>query len=550
MFGSRQIGWIAAGWLLAGFAYPLTGPDVAHAQAVTSDRFITRIKPAVPPQRPVPPLLPEDGDSVMRLRGGIYPEPPGDPADPSTEDRPGLVITRPAVADVSGIVAAEPPVDGIIEDGDVAHTTPSTDDGTVDTRSTDDYNAFESPPAGFDPDAFAIEVSPILDRRPERLARFEPYEATGIRVGSFIAFPEAELDIGAFSNVFHSTTLPRRDTAFEVRPSLRVTSNWRVHALEFRAKGMASFHEEYATEDDRAYTLEARGRVDFGRRTNVETLIASELSRDARGDISAPTSARERGDIATRRAALSFNHRFNRLTVQLRGSIVDTDYAAVETVSGERISNAERDVTIYETAMRLQWEFRPTLLAFAELSHNVRQHIAAPSDGILRDSAGERARIGLSFGNTGRILRGELSVGYGRQRPDDSRLAEIDGIIVDANIGYRWSALTSVLLTARSEIGEATLPGVSGAMARSAGIEVRHALRRNLFAIAGTTSTWQDYDGISLEEREFVGTLATEYFVNREVALFARFQHIQFTSTDPMRGYDADEIRVGMRIRR
>jgi hypothetical protein len=554
--GRQHIGWHAAGLLLAGWiALPLA--PKARAQGVTSDSFITRITPARPaPPRPTGGAGSADpADTQAPLRSGIYPDEMGPPPDtdhagvtpPSASSAP-----RPPVLDgkLADDAATDPPRDGAVDAREPEPDTGDTDVAAGDTRSAEDHAAFSSPPAGFDPDAFSAEVAPILDRRPERLARFEPYQATGIRVGSFIALPEAEIEFGSFSNVFSSAVQPRRDVAYEVRPSLRMISNWRVHALEFYAKGRASFHEAYATEDDRAYTLESRGRLDITRRTNIEALIGQELTQDSRSDISAPTTARERGDITTRRGALTFNHRLNRLSLQLRGTITDTDYAPVETVSGLRIANDDRDVTIYEMALRGQWEFRPSLFAFAEVSHNIREHEAAPADGILRDSRGERVRLGLSFGNTGQVLRGEVSIGYGMQRPDDSRLASVDGLLVDANVAYRWSSLTSILVTARSEIGETTLPDVSGVFTRQAGVEVRHALRRNLFAIAGLSSTWQDYDNADLRERELVASLAAEFFISREVALYARLRHIDFSSTEPDRSFDADEFRVGMRIRR
>jgi hypothetical protein len=552
VLGWRQ-SWVSAGFLLASLAVPLDASP-ALAQGITSDSFITRVVPTRPARARPSPSGPDDLDPAASLRGSILPaDSVGPPAAGPSSEEPTPTGPRPPVVDgdLGDTAALEPPRDGVVD----GREPPSPDAGDADaalgdTRSAEDHAAFASPPVGYDPDAFAIEVEPILDRRPERLARFEPYQQVGIRIGSFTALPEAEFEFGSFSNVFSSAVQPRRDVAYEVRPSLRMISNWRVHALEFYAKGRASFHEEFSSEDDRAYIIETRGRLDISRRTTIEALIGQDLTQDSRSDISAPTSAREPGDITTRRAALTLNHRLNRLSLQLRGTITDTDYGPVETLSGERISNDDRDVTIYEMAVRAQWEFRPSLFAFAEVAHNIREHVAATSDGILRDSRGERMRVGLSFGNTSRILRGEASIGYGIQRPDDSRLADIDGLIVDANVAYRWSPLTSVLFIARSEIGETTLPDVSGALSRQAGIEVRHALRRNLFAIAGLSSTWQDYDGTDLRERELIASLATEFFVSRELALYARYRHTDFSSTEPGRSFDADEFRVGMRIRR
>jgi len=93
--------------------------------------------------------------------------------------------------------------------------------------------------------------------------------------------------------------------------------------VELRGSGLASFYKEYSTEDDRAYTLEARGRLDIAKRTNVEGLVANQLDRSVRSTQNLPTDAARRGDIETNRAAGAFNHHFNRLGLQLRGAVID-----------------------------------------------------------------------------------------------------------------------------------------------------------------------------------------------------------------------------------
>ena len=44
--------------------------------------------------------------------------------------------------------------------------------------------------------------------------------------------------------------------------------------------------------------------------------------------------------------------------------------------------------------------------------------------------------------------------------------------------------------------------------------------------------------------------LGLEYILSREVTVFGRYRHIEFDSTDDARNYNADELRVGVRLRR
>ncbi|MCB1519255.1 MAG: outer membrane beta-barrel protein [Hyphomicrobiaceae bacterium] len=472
------------------------------------------------------------------------------PEDDSLAPRPGPG-QRAVLRDGDLSYPPEPRAqqDGRIDQPEQQTIVDGIDPMTIDTRSAEDFDAFENPPAGYDPLLFQIEdIDPLSDRRTRRLARFEPYDPVGIRIGSFVMFPEIEIGGSGYSNVLRSQN-PQSDVAIDVRPTVRVVSDWNRHALEFSVASTLSFYNEFDSENDRAYRLEARGRVDITSRTNVQAFAAREYSQESRSAIDA-NAAGERADLTLHRGGGTISHRFNRLTLQLRGSVNDYQYSDVD-VGGVTQSNRDRNYTATEEAIRATWEFKPTLQAFTEVAINQRRYeTIAQSDGISRDSDGERYRVGLSFGTTGRVLRGEVAVGYGRQTPTDGRLEPIEGIIVDANIAWRPTELTTVLLNARSDVSETTTAGSGGVFTRAAGVEVRHAFRRHLIGTAGITYTDQDYVGVPIAENEILGDLGLEYFLSREAVLFGRYRHTRFNSNSPGASYDSDEVKVGVRLRR
>ncbi len=543
---------LAAGLMASALAGAIAGPADALAQgnqpAATAQRpFATTVRPQ------------------SRSGAGIDQEPavtaptdaPVDPntidpaADPGDEPPPRLRVGRRPIVDGDPNFPPEPrpPIDGVIDNNEPAEALDGVDPGMLDTRDPEDIAAFERPAAGFDPDLFLTEIEPILDRRPARLARFEPFQAVGVRVGSFTVFPEAEIGLLGQNNLFRSSSKIRRDVSFDVRPVVRVVSNWRVHALEFRSTGFTTFHNEFKKENDKAYLIEARGRLDISRRTNLVALTSEERTQEVRGSINAASATGQRANIDTQRAALTLNHTFNRLSVQIRGSLTQTDFAPVDTGNGVIASNAARDNMFREAAARATWAFKPTLQAFTEAVVNEREYKEAPADGIIRNSTGDRVRAGIAFGQTSQIVRGEVSAGYAQQRFEDSRLPAIAGGIFDANLAWRMTGLTSLLLTARSDITESTLVGSGGALSQSAGVELRHAFRRQLIGTAAALLTKTDYQGVDLHERALTSTLGLEYFFNREVTLFSRYQHVDFESTNLARNYNADEVRLGLRVR-
>lgn len=534
-------------------------PTFVHAQvgrpADIGPRPSPKARPVEPPKLRAQTLI-EDSESVEdaapALRSTLTENQPDDSlaTDAEGDDGPAQ-IRRQTIVDGSAISPDEPstPLDGTFVTTEAASPVDGVADPLYDTRRPEDIAAFGLTVPGYDPTPLTVDMNPFLDRWPRRFFRFDPFEPVGIRMGSFIVLPEIELGAVAYSNVFRSNNNPRSDVATEVRPTLRAVSDWSNHALEFRATGLASFYDTYSTEDDRAYSIESRGRLDITRRTNIEALVGLDRYQEARGSINAPSFAEDRTNVDTRRAALAFNHRFNRLSVQLRGTYTDYDYSPVETPSGI-VSNDERDYRQTTGATRIAYAFKPELGVFTDLEWNTRDYHAAPADGILRSSNGERLRLGVAFGSETRNLRGDVSVGWGEQRYDDSRLRPVEGVLIDGIVGWRISGLTSMLFKAVTDIGESTLTDSGGALTRTAGVEIRHAFQRRLVGTAGVSLSRTHYEGTTVTERDTTGQLGLEYYVSREVTLFGRYQHIDFESTDVTRNYNADEFRIGVRLRR
>lgn len=503
----------------------MAGPSVGRDDLVAGPEAASQL----------PSVLPDDEADV---RDG----------DPARSRADGL---RPAVQD------GDPPPDeassmlrdGIVDVGEPEGPGDGADPAASDARNADDVALFENPRAPDDVLLFQIEeLEPIRDRRIRRLFAREPFDPVGIRVGSFVLFTEAELSTRWSSNVFRSP-VAEGDTSLWVRPSARLVSDWRAHALELRAEGTFSRYADFSSENDNGYALEARGRLDVTRRTDVQGGLLRTEADESRSAIDA-TSAGARPRVTTDQATLAARHRFNRLMLQLRGALTDTDYSDVQS-GATLIRNDDRDVRQGEAAARASWEFKPTLSVFTDVALVQRDHAApATSDGLSRDSDGERYRIGLSFGSTGAYLRGEVSLGYGRQEADAAQLAVVDGLLFDANLAWRMSEITTLLLTARSDVEDSTTAGTLGAMTHEVGIEARHALRRHLVASAGINLLHRDFAGLDIAEREVRTALGLEYFLAREAVLFTRYQHTDFRSDQPASDYVDDEVRVGVRLRR
>lgn len=536
----------------------LSALALCPADAVMAQSAFETVTTITPPPAAQPVPRRERGAPQPAPRTETRTQPPAlrptvatDPLDPYAPTAAGEQPGGPAAQDgASGqIRGPTQPVDGVFDLGEPEAPVDGANPSVRDYRSAEERERFQGPPVGFDPRLFQIELEPVLDRRPRQLFRFAPYQPTGIRAGSYIVLPEIEFGTNWRSNVF-SEPNARSDVSFDVRPALRVVSNWRRHAVEFRARGTFSSFQRFDTENERLYTLEARSRLDITRRTNIGALISRDVTQESRSELSATANALERADVTTDRIAATLNHRFNRLRLQLRGAVSDTAYGEVP-LEGGGTAVSDRDVRTTTAAVRASWEFKPTLFLFAEVGLDHRDFkTVALADGLSRDSDGERYRVGLSFGNTGEYLRGEISLGYGRQAPRDGRLEQISGILVDANLAWRPTRLTSLLFTGSTNFIDTDIAGSPGAISYRLGVELQHQLRRNLLLQTGLQHTIQSYEGIDLIERDWTATAGLEYSLNRTIALLGNYQYTHFRSDQPGRDYEASIFRLGMRLRR
>ncbi len=468
----------------------------------------------------------------------------------SSADEPRGAALRRGQLDgaAEGAFRTDVAVDGRIEPVEPLGEADGREAVVDDPRLPADRAAFLAPPAGYDALAFQIELDPANDARPGRLARFEPYAPVGRRAGSWVVFPTVEVGVTGTTNVYR-TSPAKPDVILDVRPTLLAVTNWERHALQVRTTGLGSAYGTHSTENDRSYGFEVRGRLDVTRQANIEVLASHSLDQEMRSSTLAPTDASKRTPYATDKVAFAMNQRFNRLSLQLRGAATETDYQPVPTIGGGTLSNAERDLSQRDIALRAAWSFSPALGVFAESALNTQAYRAVPVDGISRDSTGDKTRVGFTFGNTGQVWRGEIAVGYGHQHARDGRLQNVEGVLVDANLGWRPTALTSILLNARSDFLTSTTVGQGNATQRTVGVEVRHAFLRQLNGVAGVSLQAVDYQGLPLRELTTTAELGAEYFVTQSTALLARYSHVVLASTTAGAGTTTDAVRVGVRWR-
>ena len=396
----------------------------------------------------------------------------------------------------------------------------------------------------FDEDALVEEIDGNDPAAPG------PYDPLGVRMGSFLLFPEVSIEGLTSDNALLSTTDSRSDHAVVVTPQITARSTWSRHLLEGTVRGIRSYYSEFPVLDDDEFAANLRGRLDISRKTSVEITTDYVDTQEDVDATDAPTGAAERTQTRELSGTAELSHRFNRLTATLRGGIAEEDFDDVRLVSGAIANNDDRDVTERELAGRLSYELRPGVDAFVEGTGNVRD-FASPFDdsGIRNGSSGYTVTGGISLELSGK-LNGEIGAGFARQTPDEQSLEDISGLILNAALEWQASALTTVRFDAETEVAETTQVDSAGSLIRTAVVSVEHAFRQNMIAGMALGYELEEFSGSGVEDEEYTVGLSGEYRLNRAVALIANYQFTKSTSSEPNEDYVENEFRLGMRLRR
>jgi len=364
----------------------------------------------------------------------------------------------------------------------------------------------------------------------------EDADSLGLRRGSYVILPSLEIGAGYTDNVARAPGPSQSGSVTEIAPSLSIYSDWTRHALNIDVSGVQTAYDGDFDTFNGSFDADVEGRLDIRSRTSLA--LRAGYGLEVGSGIK---------DHATSLEA-ELSHRFNRVSLSLRGGLDRFDYGEDRAGFLEAVDTAVSDYTEYRGALRMSYEVSPLTSAFVEGGINRRDHGPAIDDaGFARGSDGYETAVGVSLSN-GSKLSGEVSVGYQVQRPDDPGLSRVAGWTLDGTLSWQATALTKVAIETETEFGETTLAGSAGYVDRSIGLNVEHALGRHILLYGDLTYTRSDFAGTTLIEETTEASIGMEYLLNRNLVLTADATHLRFDSTTAGQNYRANTVTLGMRI--
>ena len=384
------------------------------------------------------------------------------------------------------------------------------------------------------------------------IAAGDPYEALGIKAGSFLILPAVELSAGYNSNPQAAPGGPGA-LYLVVAPELHVRSDWSSNSLTADITGSYTDYPNNSfqpTLNVPYLNAKVDGTLDVTRYTQVLLEGRTIVSTDNPGSPNIQAGLATLPIDTTVGGTFGVVQQFGRLDVSLKDTFDRSMYSNAQLTDGESANFDYRAFDQYAGILRVGYEIDPDLKPFVEVQEDARVHdLTFDINGEDRNSIGTSAKLGADLNLFG-SLTGEIAVGYMQRDYRDPTLPNIGGVTLDGSLLWRATALTTAKLTAQSSVGESTVQGVSGEFSRSISLEVDHALRTWLIANAVLGYENDDYAGLSRNDDHYFAATGLTYKLNREMQLKGEVREDWLNSNVSGAAYTATTFLLTMRLQK
>ncbi len=352
----------------------------------------------------------------------------------------------------------------------------------------------------------------------------------GIQNGGFVYSPSAVYSFGYNDNVYATKNDKESSYISEFTPSISANSIWSRHALNFDATASFGKNHSFPTEDYTDWSLGADGMLEI--RHDIKLFAGVGFGHE-HVDRTAPDDSRgieptefDRASFFTR-----YTQKFGRMAGTMALNIVNKEYDNVEGIRFGfpiTIDNSTRDRTEYRLRMRGSYQYVGKERVFLSITAFETDYDSVGANGRDKSSTGLEPAVGADFDYHG-ILVGVISVGYRSQDYHDP-LPDIDTPIVEANIHWNITDLTTANFGVDQSIRESINQFFSGYVSSTASLGLDHELRRDLVLNLAFHYTEDEYEGIDPAERNdesYYLVAGATYKMNRNFYFDAQYVYSQ-----------------------
>jgi hypothetical protein len=402
----------------------------------------------------------------------------------------------------------------------------------------------------------------VVGQPPRKRLRLDddPFGPVGDYAGSFLIKSAVELSGGYDTNPGR-TFVPKGSPLYVVAPEFLAVSDWDRHALVADLRGSFTGYgntfppptdgtiSSAPTNVDRPdFTGHVDGRLDVTRDTRLLGEVRLRVSTDNPGSPNVQAGLAKYPVYTTLGGTFGVDQNFNRLQISAGGTVDRTVYTDSKLTDGSTTSNDDRNFNQFGGVGRISYDLLPGVKPFAEFEGDSRVHdVTFDRAGFQRDSSGGYAKGGTSF-EFSRLLTGEIAAGYALRNYVDPGLNRLQGLLTSASLTWTATPLTTAKFYSDTQIGETTVPGVSGVLTHTYTFEVDHDFRRWLTAIGRFTYGTYDYQGDVRRDKTYTIEGDVVYKMTRNLWVKGTLRRDILDSNIPLSSSASTVVMLGVRL--
>ena len=346
------------------------------------------------------------------------------------------------------------------------------------------------------------------------------YDALGIRLGAFLAYPSLDLSVAASDNVYLAPSNKTSDGFAIVQPAIIATSDWSRHQVRLSASGAFRRYFDQVPLNRNEYDVRSLGRLHIGDYSSAT--VEGQISRLREEPF--PSQLHATLDTLSSYQRTYVTARAERQAGRFRliGAVDRTGYtfSPIHFTDDTRQSQVDRNRDITSVAGQVEYARSPGAVFFAQATFSrsdYRRNLLL-SGGPNRDSDSERIIGGLNLDLPG-LIRGTVGLGYSRRDFSSAMYRTVSGFSAQVELTYFVSRLTNLRLAAHRVIDDSAFADNSAFFDTQVGLGVDHELRRNIIVGANANYGWQNYFDSPLGYKVYRIDANAQYLLSRRLRL-------------------------------
>lgn len=374
------------------------------------------------------------------------------------------------------------------------------------------------------------------------------YDARGLHVSSFLAYPKIELGVQENTNIYGQPSGAKSDAIGLINPEVDLVSHWSRNSLELFARSATREYVSHTAEDTTDWQFGGRGRLDLGNSTihlGGDYGYLAEPRTATVGSSAASFITAHPIEFYQSDANLDVVHTFNRLQVQGGVTFVGQQFQNARNILNTVVLENQFDNTHTVATAKAGYALSPDTAVYGSASYNIINYPnqTVNSSTFNRNSTGLAYDIGANFDLT-ELVRGDIEIGYLRQDYTSAAFSSVEGFHALGKLEWFPTDLTTVTFSGQRDVEPTTLVGSPSRITASLGGQVDHELLRNLILTGAVHYQLDDYQGVARHDRIAELAISGDYLMNRNIGLHLAYNYLTQDSSGVDRGVNFNDNRI------